>query len=56
MKRQLQGIALILWGILLAVVNIVVNLTGSLSDVWAFLGLVFAVAGTLLVFWPDKRT
>jgi uncharacterized integral membrane protein len=53
MKKQLQGIALILFGILLGVVDNTLNMTllYSTSDFpFALLGLIVGVVGLVLVF------
>ena len=57
MKRQLQGIALVLFGILLSVSGDSINHTilNSFSDFpFGFLGVCVGVAGLVIVFAKDK--
>lgn len=58
MKKQLQGIALILFGMLLSVSGESINNTilRSCSDVpFGFLGVCFGVVGLALMFMKDKE-
>lgn len=57
MKKQLQGIALILFGTLLILAENCLNLyiTYSSKAPWSFLGLLIGIAGIILVFLKTKK-
>ena len=57
MRRQLQGIALILLAILLAIGFRSVGWTYffDLSLYWQHIFMLMGIAGAVLVFWPDKK-
>lgn len=57
MKRQLQGIALILFGILLALFSVVLapNLQGDYDIIPCVLGGIFGVVGLIFVFMRTKK-
>lgn len=52
MKRPLQGVALILLGILLALLNVAAN-AGSFDIGFGLLGLILGIAGVIVSFLPD---
>ena len=57
MKRQLQGIALLLRGILLALLDAADGLwipnVGTIDIGWGALGLILGIAGVITAFLPD---
>lgn len=57
MKRQLQGIALILLGILLALLDVSGGLwlpnIGTFDIGWGLFGLILGIAGAAAAFLPD---
>ena len=59
MKRQLQGIALILLGILLALLAVAGGLwipnMGYVDIAWGLFGLLFGIAGTVIAFLPNRK-
>ena len=57
MKRQLQGIALILFGILLALFSVVLatNVQGDYDVLPCILGGIFGVVGLIFVFMRTKK-
>jgi len=57
MKRQLQGIALILFGILLALFSVVLapNVQGDYDVLPCVLGGIFGVVGLFFVFLRTKN-
>lgn len=57
MKKQLQGIALVLFGILLAIVGVASQLfsTGVNQMGWCFVGGLCGIAGLILVFIKEKQ-
>ena len=57
MKKQLQGIALILLSILLTLGFHILrwDYLGDFSLQWQHLFLLLGLAGVVMVFWPDKK-
>jgi len=57
MKRQLQGIALILFGILLALFSVILapGLQGDYDMLPCLLGGIFGVAGLIFVFMRTEK-
>jgi drug/metabolite transporter (DMT)-like permease len=57
MKKQLQGIALILFGILLIFGEVSLNdyITHSIEVPWSILGVVAGIIGIIFVFLKDKK-
>ena len=59
MKRPLQGVALILLGILLALLDVSGGLwipnVGTLDIGWGLFGLIFGIAGVIVTFLPDRH-
>lgn len=57
MKKQLQGIALILLSILLTLGFHILrwDYLGDLSLQWQHLFLLLGLAGAVMVFWPGKK-
>lgn len=57
MKRQLQGIALILFGILLALFSVVLapNVQGDYDVLPCILGGILGVVGLIFVFMRTKK-
>lgn len=59
MKKQIQGIALILFGILLALAsgslnNYLSDLSVGVTVPWVFIGLIIGIVGLVIVFWKTK--
>lgn len=52
MRRPLQGIALILLGILLALLDVV---GGLWINGWRLFGLILGIAGVIAAFLPDRH-
>lgn len=57
MRKTLQGIALLLAGILLAVCfgDLGWTYVGDLSLRWQGLFILLAIAGLAMVFWPEPK-
>ena len=57
MNRQLKGIALLLFGIILAILSLVLapTLQGDYDMFPAIFGCLFGVAGLVLVFTKDQN-
>lgn len=59
MRRQLQGVALILLGILLALLDVAGGLwipnLGTCDIGWGLLGLILGIAGVIAAFLPDRH-
>ena len=57
MNRQLKGIALLLFGIILAILSLVLapTLQGDYDVFPAIFGCIFGVAGLVLVFTKDQN-
>lgn len=57
MKKQLQGIALILFGILLATIGVAGQLfaTGANQMVWCLIGGACGIAGLVLTFAKERQ-
>lgn len=59
MKRQLQGIALVLLGILLVLLDVTGGLwipnVGTLDIGWGLFGLILGIAGVIAAFLPDRH-
>ncbi len=57
MRKTLQGIALLLAGILLALCfdDLGWKYVGDLSLRWPHLFLVLAIAGLAMAFWPEPK-
>ena len=57
MNRQLKGIALLLFGIILAILSLVLapTLQGDYDIFPAIFGCIFGVAGLALVFTKDQN-
>ncbi len=59
MRRPLQGVALILFGILLVLLDVAGGLwiphLDTLDIGWGLLGLILGIAGVIVVFLPDHH-
>lgn len=56
MKRQLQGLALILFGILIVVDHAALNyLIRDISIPFDLIGIAIGIAGLVLCFFKDKK-
>lgn len=57
MKKQLNGIALILFGILVSLASASLDyyITHSVTVPWVLIGLVIGIAGVVLVFLKPKE-
>ncbi len=57
MRKTLQGIALLLAGILLAVCfgDLGWKYVGDLSLCWQHLFILLAIAGLAMAFWPEPK-